>query len=78
MSALRKQREEVAEKGPRARIERAITADRKGRAVAVERVIVKGATPLSDSRNARRFDKLRRDGVPNLSPIHGCLPGRLP
>ena len=59
VSALRKQREEIAEKGPRARIERAITADRKGRAVAVERVIVKGATPLADSRNARRFDKLR-------------------
>ena len=63
VSALRKQREEIAEKGPRARIERAITADRKGRAVAVERVIVKGATPLADSRNARRFDKLRRDGA---------------
>ena len=27
------------------------------------RVIVKGATPLADSRNARRFDKLRRDGA---------------
>jgi 23S rRNA pseudouridine2605 synthase len=63
VSALRKQRENIAEKGPRARIERAITADRKGRAVAVERVIVKGATPLADSRNARRFDKLRRDGA---------------
>ncbi len=63
VSALRKQREEIAEKRPRARIERAITADRKGRAVAVERVIVKGATPLADSRNARRFDKLRRDGA---------------
>ena len=63
VSALRKQREEIAEKGPRARIERAITADRKGRAVAVERVIVKGATPMADSRNARRFDKLRRDGA---------------
>jgi 23S rRNA pseudouridine2605 synthase len=63
VSALRKQREEIAEKGPRARIERAITADRKGRAVAVERVIVKGATPLAESRNARRFDKLRREGA---------------
>ncbi len=63
VSALRKQREEIAEKGPRARIERAITADRKGRAVAVERVIVKGSAPLADSRNARRFDKLRRDGA---------------
>jgi 23S rRNA pseudouridine2605 synthase len=63
VSALRKQREQITEKGPRARIERAITADRKGRAVAVERVIVKGAAPLADSRNARRFDKLRRDGA---------------
>jgi len=63
VTALRKQREKIAEKGPRARIERAITADRKGRAVAVERVVLKGAAPLADGRNARRFDKLRRDGA---------------
>ncbi len=63
VSALRKQRDEFTEKGPRARIERATTADRKGRAVAVERVIVKGAKPLAGSRNARNFDKLRREGA---------------
>jgi len=63
VSALRKQREELAEKGPRARIERAVTADRKGRAVAVERVVVRGAKPLADNRNARRFDALRRDAA---------------
>jgi 23S rRNA pseudouridine2605 synthase len=62
VSALRKQREELTENGPRARIERGVTADRKGRAVAVERVVLKGAKPVADNRNARRFDALRREG----------------
>jgi len=63
VSALRKQRDKGAEQAPRARIERAVTADRKGRAVAVERVVVKGAKPVADSRNARRFDSLRRENA---------------
>ncbi len=60
VSAMRKQRVDRGEDAPRARIERAVTADRKGRAVAVERVIVKGEKPAAESRNARRFDALRR------------------
>ena len=64
VSTLRKQRDQAAEKSPRARIERAVTADRKGRAVAVERVVVKGEKSSTDSRNGRRFDALRREGEP--------------
>ncbi|GLI91066.1 hypothetical protein LMG27198_00580 [Methylocystis echinoides] len=63
VSVLRKQREEEMEKGPRARIERGATADRKGRAVAVERVTPTRRKPASDdapdSRNARRFEAMR-------------------
>lgn len=61
VSVLRKQRDEQSEKGPRARITRGATADRKGRAVVVERV-----TPTSRktegegaTRNARRFEAMR-------------------
>ncbi len=61
VSTLRKER---AEERPRARIERAVTADRKGRAVAVERVIVKREKPEAEGRNARRFASLRRDAEP--------------
>jgi 23S rRNA pseudouridine2605 synthase len=63
VSLLRKQRDEQSETGPRARIERSATADRKGRAVAVERVTptrrkaaVEGE---SASCNAKRFDAMR-------------------
>lgn len=71
VSVLRKQRDEKTEKGPRARIERGATADRKGRAVTVERVVptrrkddgAQGAT-----RNARRFDAMRRDESSNERP----------
>ncbi len=59
VSALRKSRD-AEEQKPRARIERAVTADRKGRAVAVERVVVKNAAEVPHSRNARRFESLRR------------------
>jgi 23S rRNA pseudouridine2605 synthase len=68
VSVLREQRTERSEKGPRARIERSATADRKGRAVAVERVTP--ARPArkneeeSGSRNARRFEALRGEGRP--------------
>jgi 23S rRNA pseudouridine2605 synthase len=68
VSTLRKQRDQGAEQAPRARIERAVTADRKGRAIAVERVVVKGQKPAADNRNARRFDALRRD---NAAPESG-------
>ena len=61
VSTLRKQRDERVETGPRARIERGMTADRKGRAVAVERVVVKTEKPTAETRNARRFAAARRD-----------------
>jgi len=57
VSALRASREEAAQQGRR-RIERGATADRKGRAVKVERVIPVGpGSERADSgtRNARRF-----------------------
>ena len=64
VSVLRKQREEESEKGPRARIERGATADRKGRAVVVERVTPTRRKPAAEeaapkSRNARRFEAMR-------------------
>jgi 23S rRNA pseudouridine2605 synthase len=63
VSVLRKQREEKAEKGPRARIERSATADRKGRAVAVERVTPTRRKPVAEeeapSRNAKHFEAMR-------------------
>ncbi len=59
VSALRKPRETEGEQKPRARVERAVTADRQGRAVAVERIVVKGDKPVVHSRNARRFEALR-------------------
>ena len=62
VSALRKHAT-GREQAPRARIERAVTADRRGRAVAVERVTVKGQKPAADNRNARRFDALRRENA---------------
>jgi 23S rRNA pseudouridine2605 synthase len=61
VSAMRRQSAERTDAtAPRARIERAVTADRKGRAVAVERVVVKKAAGVAESRNARRFEALRR------------------
>jgi 23S rRNA pseudouridine2605 synthase len=63
VSVLRKERETQGEKGPRARIERGATADRKGRAVAVEKVTLtrrrKAEEEAPETRNARRFDAMR-------------------
>jgi 23S rRNA pseudouridine2605 synthase len=59
VSVLRAERES-GEKGQRARIERSATSDRKGRAVAVEKVVVarkRDAAP--ETRNARRFSAER-------------------
>ena len=71
VSALRSARDEAAE-GPRRRIERAATADRKGRAVKVERVVPVGTAPSRDGaapgRNARRFSAEKRDGAPARRP----------
>jgi 23S rRNA pseudouridine2605 synthase len=62
VSVLRQQRAEQAASGPRARIERSATADRKGRAVAVERVTPTRTRATEDApttRNARRFEAMR-------------------
>ena len=61
ISVLRQQREELHKNGPRTRVERSATADRKGRAVSVERISLTkpDRDDEKDSRNARRFDALR-------------------
>lgn len=62
VSVLRQQRAEQAATGPRARIERGATADRKGRAVVVERVTptrTRAAEEAPTTRNARRFEAMR-------------------
>ncbi|TLG75689.1 pseudouridine synthase [Methylocystis sp. B8] len=60
-STLRKERDEGRDVGPRARVTRGAVADRKGRAVAVERVtpVQRKAQEESLSRNARRFESMR-------------------
>ncbi len=62
VSALRDDRVK-AEKGPRRRVEKGETADRKGRAVTVERVSIARKPEISpDNRNARRF-RAEREGA---------------
>jgi 23S rRNA pseudouridine2605 synthase len=71
VSTLRKERDERRDAGPRARVTRGAVADRKGRAVAVERVTPvqrKAAQEENRSRNARRFESMRGDGAPRRSP----------
>ena len=55
VSTLREEKSEGAAKGPRKRIERQETADRRGRAVKVERVVPAGKSEETGTRNARRF-----------------------
>ncbi|WP_177525402.1 pseudouridine synthase [Lichenihabitans psoromatis] len=62
VSALRQQRDEAETDGPRRRTQRTATADRKGRAVAVERITTAARTPSTNAapnRNARRFEQAR-------------------
>jgi 23S rRNA pseudouridine2605 synthase len=63
--ALRKERDKEADQAPRRRVVRSATEDRKGREVAVERVVparpARGAD-LKPSRNARRFGAERQAG----------------
>ena len=68
VSALRADRDEDMTSGARKRVERAETADRKGRAVAVERIVP--ARPKLEApvnRNARRF-KAERDAADGGKP----------
>jgi 23S rRNA pseudouridine2605 synthase len=63
VDTLRAEREETRGKGPRARIERAATSDRKGRAVPVEKIVsVRRAEEPATTRNARRFRAERNEG----------------
>jgi 23S rRNA pseudouridine2605 synthase len=78
VSALRKQRETEARQTPRARVERAVTADRKGRSVTVERIVVKGEKPAEGTRNARRFAAIRRDQDAPLDRKPGSRSGEKP
>jgi 23S rRNA pseudouridine2605 synthase len=60
VSALRAQRDEKSEKGPRARVERGATSDRKGRAVTVEKIVAARPKAEPEGRNSRHFRALRR------------------
>jgi 23S rRNA pseudouridine2605 synthase len=60
VSVLRAQRDEKGEKGPRARVERSATSDRKGRAVTVEKIVAARPMPEPEGRNGRHFRALRR------------------
>ncbi|WP_159728438.1 pseudouridine synthase [Methylosinus sp. Ce-a6] len=65
VATMRAEREETRGKGPRARIERAATSDRKGRAVPVEKIVpVRRAEEPATTRNARRFRAERAEGAP--------------
>jgi 23S rRNA pseudouridine2605 synthase len=60
VSALRAQRDEKSGKGPRARVERGATSDRKGRAVTVEKIVAARPKAEPEGRNSRHFRALRR------------------
>jgi 23S rRNA pseudouridine2605 synthase len=76
VSTLRKERDEGRDVGPRARVTRGAVADRKGRAVAVERVTpVRRKTQEENlSRNARRFESMRGDGAPRATKARSERP----
>ncbi|WP_424360520.1 pseudouridine synthase [Methylocystis parvus] len=80
VSVLRKERDERSEKGPRAKIERSATADRKGRAVAVERVRLTRSKASAEeemsSRNAKRFDAMRTGRRPRREESETERPAR--
>ncbi|MFA6206487.1 MAG: pseudouridine synthase [Methylocystis sp.] len=83
VSTLRKEQDEQRDAGPRARVSRGAVADRKGRAVAVERVTPTRAptrrrdeTAPPPSRNARRFEAMRADGAPHQPKARTERPSR--
>ncbi|PWB79812.1 MAG: RNA-binding protein, partial [Methylocystaceae bacterium] len=71
VSVLRAQHEDKGEKKPRARIERSATSDRKGRAVAVEKIVAaRRRSPAEEpatTRNARHF-RAERDARDDAAP----------
>jgi 23S rRNA pseudouridine2605 synthase len=68
VSALRAEHEARSEKGPRARIERGVTSDRRGRAVSVEKIVAARPEPEPETRRGRSFRALRRAG--EAAPPH--------
>lgn len=73
VSVLRRERDAGDATEPRRRIERGATADRKGRAVVVERVTPAARKAVEDrtpSRNARRFEEMREG--PREKPREGA------
>ncbi len=78
VSTLRKEQDERRDAGPRARVSRGAVADRKGRAVAVERVTPtrRRDEAAAPSRNARRFEAMRADGAPQQPKARSERPSR--
>ncbi|RNJ48533.1 pseudouridine synthase [Methylocystis hirsuta] len=78
ISTLRKEQDERRDAGPRARVTRGAVADRKGRAVAVERVTPtrRRDEAAAPSRNARRFEAMRADGAPQHPKPRSERPSR--
>ncbi|MFO1103455.1 MAG: pseudouridine synthase [Methylocystis sp.] len=78
VSTLREEGDARRDAGPRARVTRGAVADRKGRAVAVERVTpVRGkAQEETPSRNARRFESMRGDGPRHRQEAGAARPRR--
>ncbi len=78
VSTLRKEQDERRDAGPRARVTRGAVADRKGRAVAVERVTPtrRRDETAAPSRNARRFDAMRADAAPQQPKARTERPSR--
>jgi 23S rRNA pseudouridine2605 synthase len=77
--ALREERDARSEEAPRRRILRSATEDRKGREVAVERVVPArpARTPQQKSRNARRFgaERQQTERPPRPTRPPGKRPG---
>ena len=77
VGALRAAREEEAGEG-RKRVVRGATADRRGRAVAVERVIPAAGGDRGESRNARRFAAEKTDYVAGRQKTRADADGARP
>jgi hypothetical protein len=66
---LRDKREAASDETPRRRIVRSATEDRRGREIAVERVVpVRPNRAPKTTRNARRFGA-EREGAPGKVPV---------
>ena len=72
VSVMREERDDKTRSGPRAKVERGATEDRKGRTVRVERVVAARARDeAAPSRNARRFAGEKEAARPARSDKRG-------